>query len=77
MKNKLFISSKLEELIAFLKKELTKPVTFLEPKDYERNMPKRIENLKPNNTGRYGGFYAYINGDYPMHRSDNNVQKGL
>ena len=75
MKNKIYISNKLHELIAFLKKELKKPITILEPKDYERPLPKRIDNLKPIDHRTDGGFVAYLDQFHAHHCTDCAYQK--
>lgn len=75
MKNKIYISTKLQELIAFLKKELKEPITILEPKEYERNIPNRIGNPKPINNRADGTFIAYLDQYHAHHRSDYTFQK--
>lgn len=75
MKNKIFISSKLQELIAFLKKELKKPVTILEPKDYERPITKRIDIDPKSDNPTNGGFVAYLDQYHAHNLSDCTIQK--
>lgn len=73
--NKLFISNKLQELIAFLKKELTKPVEILEPKDYGRPIPKRVNLDRKHNNSTDVSFFDFIHKPNPCHRSDFTYQK--
>lgn len=73
--SKLFISNKLQELIAFLKAELTKPITILEPKDYEPRTPKRIDIDPKSYNPSNGGFVSYLDHYHPHHLSDYTFQK--